>query len=50
MLERLPQSEITFDDARAEGLLDQWIRDAADLETANDEARLQFLDPDVLPT
>ena len=42
--------DITFNDAQAEGLLEQWIRDAADLETANDEARLQFLDPEVLPT
>lgn len=50
VLERLPQTDITFNDTRAEGLLEQWIRDAADLETANDEARLQFLDPDVLPT
>ncbi len=50
VLNRLPQSHITFNDAQAEGLLEQWIRDAADLETANDEARLQFLDPEVLPT
>ncbi|WP_127572607.1 DEAD/DEAH box helicase family protein [Georgenia faecalis] len=49
VLDRIPQSDISFNDARAEGLLEQWIRDAADLETANDEARLQFLDPDVLP-
>lgn len=30
-------------------VMEQWILDAADLETANDEARLQFLDPHVLP-
>lgn len=46
----LPQPQITFNDQRAEGLLEQWILDAADLETANDEARLQFLDPEVLPS
>jgi superfamily II DNA or RNA helicase len=45
----VPQPEITFSDAKAESLLEQWILDAADLETANDDARLQFLDPD-LPT
>lgn len=50
VLNRLPQTHITFNDARAEGLLEQWIRDAADLETSNDEARLQFLDPEVLPS
>lgn len=50
VLARLPQPQISFNDARAEGLLEQWIRDAADLETANDEARLQFLDPEALPS
>lgn len=49
VLPRVPQPRITFNDVRAESLLEQWILDAADLETANDEARLQFLDPDVLP-
>ena len=49
VIPRVPQARINFNDTRAEGLLEQWIRDAADLETANDEARLQFLDPDVLP-
>jgi len=49
VLPRVPQPTITFDDIRAESLLEQWILDAADLETANDEAKLQFLDPDVLP-
>lgn len=36
---------IAFTDASAGTLLDQWIRDAADLETSADEVRLQF--PDV---
>lgn len=43
----VPQPEISFSDARAESLLEQWILDAADLETANDDARLQFLDPNL---
>ena len=50
VMSRVPQPNISFSDTRAEGLLEQWIRDAADLETANDEARLQFLDPEVMPT
>lgn len=50
VLPQLPQPHIAFSDLRAESLLEQWILDAADLETANDEARLQFLDPDLLPT
>ena len=45
----VPQPRIEFSDLRAESLLEQWILDAANLETANDEARLQFLDPDILP-
>ncbi len=49
VLPRVPHSRIEFNDVRAESLLEQWILDAADLETANDEARLQFLDPNVLP-
>ncbi|MFW3171158.1 DEAD/DEAH box helicase family protein [Geodermatophilus sp. CPCC 206100] len=49
VLPRVPQPRISFSDASVEGLLDQWIKDAASLETANDEARLQFLDPDVMP-
>jgi len=40
------QPSITFNDLRAESLLEQWILDAADLETSNEETRLQFLDPD----
>lgn len=47
VLPDVPQPEITFSDAKAESLLEQWILDAADLETANDDARLQFLDPDL---
>lgn len=50
VLPRVPQPYISFNDLRAESLLEQWILDAADLETANDEARLQFIDPDVLPS
>lgn len=49
VLPDVPQSSIEFNDVKAESLMEQWILDAADLETANDEARLQFLDPDVLP-
>lgn len=49
VLPRVPQPRISFSDASVESLLEQWIKDAASLETANDEARLQFLDPDALP-
>jgi superfamily II DNA or RNA helicase len=49
VLPQVPRTTIEFNDVRAESLLEQWILDAADLETANDEARLQFLDPNVLP-
>lgn len=35
-------SQINFSDETAGSLLDYWIRDAADLETAADEVRLQF--------
>ena len=35
-------SQITFSDETAGSLLDYWIHDAADLETAADEVRLQF--------
>jgi superfamily II DNA or RNA helicase len=45
VLPNVPQPQISFSDAKAESLLEQWILDAADLETANDDARLQFLDP-----
>ena len=36
------ESNISFSDDTAGSLLDYWIRDAADLETAADEVRLQF--------
>lgn len=38
-------SEITFDNAQAQSLMEEWIADAASLETANDEAVLDFPDP-----
>lgn len=38
-------SEITFSDAKAQSFMEEWIEDAASLETANDEARLDFPDP-----
>ena len=37
--------QIEFNDATTGNFLDAWVRDAADLETAADEVRLQF--PDV---
>ncbi|MBV1849359.1 DEAD/DEAH box helicase family protein [Catellatospora tritici] len=37
-----------FTDRRVESLMQEWIKDAADLETALDEARLQFPDPELL--
>ena len=36
------RSQIKFSDQTAGKLLDHWIKDAADLETAADEVRLQF--------
>jgi superfamily II DNA or RNA helicase len=39
-------STITFSDQRVESLMEEWIKDAASLETAYDEHRLQF--PSVL--
>jgi superfamily II DNA or RNA helicase len=44
-LETLPighESTITFSDQRVESLMEEWIKDAASLETAYDEHRLQF--------
>ncbi len=38
-------SEITFSDAEAQSLMEEWIADAASLETANDEAVLDYPDP-----
>ena len=49
VLPRVPQPRISFSDEGVGSLLEQWIKDAASLETANDEARLQFLDPEILP-
>lgn len=46
VLPHVPLPEISFSDAQAESLLEQWILDAASLETANDDARLQFIDPE----
>jgi superfamily II DNA or RNA helicase len=37
-----------FTDARAENLMQEWIKDAASLETALDEHRLHFPDPESL--
>lgn len=39
------RSHIEFSDERVGSLMDEWIKDAADLETAYDEVRLQFPDP-----
>jgi superfamily II DNA or RNA helicase len=47
-VEILPQagrSHIDFSDQRVGSLMEEWIKDAADLESAYDEARLQFPDP-----
>ena len=35
-------NKIEFNDARVESLLNEWIMDTADLETAHDEYRLNF--------
>lgn len=40
-------SSFEFSDQRAESLMREWIKDAASLETALDEAKLQFPDPEV---
>lgn len=37
-----------FTNARAESLMQEWIKDAASLETALDEHRLHFPDPESL--
>ncbi len=39
-------SEISFSDARVGSLMDAWIKDAADLESSGEEARLQFPEVD----
>lgn len=41
------ESTISFSDAKVGTLMDAWMRDAADLETAMDDAKLQFPDPAV---
>jgi hypothetical protein len=45
---RLAERGTTFEfsDQRAETLMREWIKDAASLETALDEARLQFPAPE----
>jgi superfamily II DNA or RNA helicase len=45
---RLNGNRFEFTDRQAESLMQEWIKDAASLETALDEARLQFPDPDIL--
>jgi superfamily II DNA or RNA helicase len=47
-LSRSTPSRIVFNDQRVETLMDEWIKDAASLETAYDEYRLQF--PSALST
>ena len=37
-------SQIAFTDSRAKQLVDEWIKDAASLETASQEAQLKFSD------
>jgi superfamily II DNA or RNA helicase len=39
-----------FSDQRAEGLMREWIKDAASLESTRRETRLQFPDPEVFGT
>ncbi|MFB4269621.1 DEAD/DEAH box helicase family protein [Nonomuraea sp. GTA35] len=43
------RSSIEFSDRRVDSLMNEWIKDAASLETAYDDARLQFPDPFVPP-
>lgn len=45
VLAQTGHSHIEFSDQRVGSLMDEWIKDAADLETTYDEARLQFPDP-----
>ena len=45
VLSQTDRSRIEFSDQRAGSLMSEWIKDAADLETTYDEARLQFPDP-----
>ncbi|MEU5993873.1 DEAD/DEAH box helicase family protein [Spirillospora sp. NPDC047418] len=48
VLGQVGSSRIEFSDQRVGSLMGEWIKDAADLETAYDEARLQFPDPSTL--
>lgn len=43
------QSNIAFSDAHVGTLMEAWLRDAANLETAMDDAKLQFPDPAGFP-
>jgi len=45
VLAQAGRSQIEFSDQRVGSLMNEWIKDAADLETAYDETRLQFPDP-----
>jgi superfamily II DNA or RNA helicase len=47
ILSQSNRSQIGFSDQRVGSLMNEWIKDAADLETAYDEARLQFPDPSI---
>ncbi|OEJ95155.1 DEAD/DEAH box helicase [Streptomyces thermolilacinus] len=42
VLDQVAPSQIEFNDQRVATLMEEWIRDAASLETAYDEHRLQF--------
>jgi superfamily II DNA or RNA helicase len=44
VLQDIGPSTVEFSDQRVGTLMDEWIKDAASLETAYDEARLQFPD------
>ncbi|MEU8118648.1 DEAD/DEAH box helicase family protein [Spirillospora sp. NPDC049024] len=48
-LNRLDGSRVEFSDQRVGSLMNEWIQDAASLETAYDESRLQFPDPSAIP-
>ncbi|MBO4269089.1 DEAD/DEAH box helicase family protein [Microbispora triticiradicis] len=45
VLQDIGPSTVEFSDQRVGTLMDEWIKDAASLETKYDEARLQFPDP-----
>jgi len=48
-LDQVAPSRIEFNDQRVATLMDEWIKDAASLETAFDEHRLQFPSPLAAP-